>query len=75
MQSKHYLPRAVPSSLQGLATLAIDLRWSWHHGADELWQTVDPELWEATANPWLIIESVSDQRLQELANDSVWNSV
>jgi starch phosphorylase len=69
MQSKHYLPRAVPSALQGLATLAIDLHWSWHHGTDELWQTVDPDLWEATANPWLIIESVSDQRMQELAND------
>jgi len=69
MQSKHYLPRAVPEPLQGLATLATDLRWSWNHGADELWQIVDPELWEATANPWLILESVSDQRLHELAND------
>ena len=69
MQSKHYLPRAVPESLQGLATLAVDLRWSWNHGADELWQAVEPELWEATANPWLILESVSDQRLRELASD------
>ena len=74
MQSKHYLPRAVPTSLQGLATLATDLRWSWNHGADELWQTVDPELWEATANPWLILESVSDQRLRELANDKAFLS-
>ena len=69
MQSKHYLARDLPSSLQGLATLATDLRWSWNHGADELWQTVDPELWEASANPWLILESISDQRLRELAND------
>ncbi len=69
MQSKHYLARTMPESLQGLATLATDLRWSWNHGADELWQSVDPELWNATANPWLILESISDQRLRELAND------
>lgn len=69
MQVSHYLPRQLPDNLQELATLALDLRWSWHHGADELWQAVDPELWGATGNPWLILESVSDQRLEELAGD------
>ena len=71
MQSKHYLARDLPSSLQGLATLATDLRWSWNHGADELWQAVDPELWEATANPWLILESISDQRLRVYAGETL----
>ena len=66
MQISHYLPRALPESLEALASLALDLRWSWHHGADELWQAVAPEMWEATRNPWLILESVSDQRLTEL---------
>ena len=70
MQISHYLPRALPESLQGLATLALDLRWSWHHGADDLWRAVDHELWEATENPWLILESVSDRRLSELAADN-----
>ncbi len=69
MQTNHYLPRALPESLQGLATLALDLRWSWNHGADALWCQVAPVLWEATANPWLILESVSDQRLKTLASD------
>lgn len=44
MQTDHYLPRALPGSLQGLATLALDLRWSWNHGADALWCQVAPEL-------------------------------
>ena len=70
MQISHYLPRALPESLEALASLALDLRWSWHHGADELWQAVAPEMWEATRNPWLILESVSDQRLSELAADA-----
>lgn len=70
MQTDHYLPRTLPKSLQGLATLALDLRWSWNHGADALWCQVAPELWEATANPWLILETVSDQRLKMLTTDT-----
>ena len=70
MQTNHYLPRALPEPLHGLATLALDLRWSWNHGADTLWRQVAPELWEATANPWLILETVSDSRLQALAADA-----
>jgi starch phosphorylase len=70
MQISHYLPRALPESLQGLATLALDLRWSWHHGADDLWRAVDRQLWDATENPWLILETVSDRRLSELAGDN-----
>ncbi len=70
MQTNHYLPRALPESLQGLATLALDLRWSWNHGADALWRQVAPKLWEATANPWSILETVSDQRLKTLAADA-----
>jgi starch phosphorylase len=69
VQIGHYLPRALPENVQELATLALDLRWSWHHGADELWRAVAPELWEATGNPWLILESISDQRLTQLAGD------
>lgn len=69
MHIAHYLPRALPEPLSGLTTLALDLRWSWHHGSDPLWKTVDPELWEQTRNPWLILENISDQRLDELAAD------
>ncbi|MCF6231050.1 MAG: alpha-glucan family phosphorylase [Gammaproteobacteria bacterium] len=69
MQTNHYLPRALPEPLQGLATLALDLRWSWNHGADALWHQVAPELWAATANPWLILDTVSEQRMSALASD------
>jgi starch phosphorylase len=69
MNSRHYLPRKVPDELRFLVELALDLRWSWYHGHDALWREVDQELWESTANPWLILESVSDLRLQQLAQD------
>lgn len=69
MNPIHYLPRPLPNELEGLAELALDLRWSWSHGADALWQTVDSELWDVTADPWLILETVSQQRLETLARD------
>lgn len=70
MHITHYLPRALPEPISGLTTLALDLRWSWHHGTDNLWKMVDPALWEETRNPWLILESVSDQQLDLLAADT-----
>jgi starch phosphorylase len=65
-----YLPRTLPDALNGLVALALDLRWSWFHGHDRLWRSIDAELWTITANPWLLLQKVSDQRLQELASDA-----
>ncbi|MBL3556910.1 MULTISPECIES: alpha-glucan family phosphorylase [Marinobacter] len=64
-----YTPRFMPESVSELFTLALDLRWTWHHGSDELWRTLDEETWETTRNAWLVLNSVSDDRLQELASD------
>ncbi|WKE64810.1 alpha-glucan family phosphorylase [Gallaecimonas kandeliae] len=72
MHSEHYLPRTVPAPLQGLVELAKDLRWTWYHGQDSLWRQLDPALWRATANPWLILESVSELRLDSLAKDKAF---
>ena len=72
MQPTRYLPRPLPPPLQGLAELALDLRGVRHHGTEALWQALDAELWEATGNPWLILESISEKRLQTLANDAVF---
>ena len=49
-----------------LTELALDLRWSWHHGADELWSQLDPELWALTHNPWVVLQVASPARLGEL---------
>lgn len=68
----HYVSRPLPDALAGLATLVADLRWSWHHGSDELWRAVDEDLWQVTRNPWLILEQVSERRLEELAADGAF---
>ncbi|MBB5320539.1 alpha-glucan family phosphorylase [Marinobacter oulmenensis] len=64
-----YINRTLPDDLAGLATLALDLRWSWHHGSDQLWRAIEPDLWDATHNAWLVLNSVSVQHLQSLAGN------
>lgn len=49
-----------------IAELALDLRWSRSHSGDRLWRTLDSELWDATQNPWLILQAISRDRLQSL---------
>ena len=49
-----------------LAELALNLHWSWNHAADELWADLDPELWAATQNPWVILRTVSRDKIQSL---------
>jgi starch phosphorylase len=70
MDPSRYLPRVLPEPLEGLATLALDLLWSWNDGASVLWAELDPQLWQALENPWLILESVSQERLERLSQDA-----
>ncbi|CAF0691480.1 alpha-glucan family phosphorylase [Candidatus Methylacidithermus pantelleriae] len=69
MAWRYFLSREVPSELEGLQELAQDLRWTWSPQADRIWRRVDSQLWNATRNPWLILEVISQKRLEELAGD------
>lgn len=50
-----------------LTELALDLRWSWNHAADELWDQLDPVLWDLTRNAWVVLQTVSREKLQAVA--------
>jgi starch phosphorylase len=52
-----------------LSELALDLRWSWNHRADDVWRQLDPALWDLTHNPWVVLQTVSRDRLQSVAGD------
>ena len=67
-QSRNTLP-VLPSGLEGLVDMALDLRWSWSHAVDEVWERLDPELWESTHNPWHILQTIAQTRLEEFAAD------
>lgn len=67
-QPRYVLP-TVPEALRDLLDLALDLRWSWSHSADELWQMLDPKTWGVTHNPWHILQTISQTTLEEFAAD------
>ncbi len=52
-----------------LSEQALDLGWSWSHATDQLWSTLDPELWELTHNAWVVLQTVSRARLQAALED------
>jgi starch phosphorylase len=69
MKISAYLPRALPAGLETLAELATDLRWTWSHESDALWRRMGPEVWEQTENPYVVLQYLTEERLQELAAD------
>jgi len=61
-----------PTEVEGFASLgelALDMRWSWNHAADEVWAQLDPGLWDLTHNPWVVLQTVSRDRLQQALSD------
>jgi hypothetical protein len=57
----------VPADVDGfdlLAELALDMRWSWNQAADQLWRQLDSELGQHTHNPWVLLQTVSRERLR-----------
>lgn len=47
-----------------LTELALDTRSSWNHATDQVWRQLDPVLWELTRNPWVVLQTVSREKLQ-----------
>lgn len=64
-----YEPRNL-KGFEALTELALDLRWSWDHGADDIWRSLDPVLWELTRNPWVILQTVAPEKIEKLNADA-----
>jgi starch phosphorylase len=62
----------LPTDIEGLdslAELALDLRWSWNHAADEVWRQLDPDLWDLTHSPWGVLQTVSRDQIERVLAD------
>ena len=68
----HGHPAVEVEGFDSLAELALDMRWSWNHGTDELWRTLDPTLWEITHNPWVVLQTVSREQIERVLRDPVF---
>ena len=57
-----------------LAELALDMRSSWDHATDQIWRQLDSRLWEFTHNPWIVLQTVSREKLQHVLDDPEFRS-
>ncbi len=58
--------------VDSLAELALNIRWSWNHATDEVWRQLDPELWESTHNPWVVLQTASRDRIEHVLANPVF---
>ncbi len=66
----------LPVDVEGfdeLAELALDMRWSWNHSADEMWRQLNPELWELTHNPWIILQTISPEQIEQVVKTEAFH--
>ncbi len=64
--------RPLCSDVEGfdsLSELALDMRSAWNHGADEVWRQIDSQLWQLTRNPWVVLQTVSREKLRRTLAD------
>jgi starch phosphorylase len=65
-------PPTETAGFDSLAELALNLRWSWNHATDEVWRQLDPELWEITHNPWVVLQTVSRDQIKRVLADPIF---
>lgn len=61
---------SLPSELEFLEVLENNMWWCWNLDAVDLFRRIDPQLWKSTRhNPFNFLSSVSQKRLDSLAED------
>jgi starch phosphorylase len=76
-RADHPIYSLLPTEIEGfdsLAELALNMRSSWNHATDGVWRQLDPELWELTHNPWVVLQTVSRDRIESALADSVFRT-
>ena len=63
------LSSADVDGVKSLAERALDMRSAWNHAADRVWRKLDPVLWDLTHNPWVVLQTVSREKLQRVFAD------
>jgi glycogen phosphorylase len=74
---RHPLCTLLPAEVEGfdsLVELALDMRWSWNHATDEVWRSLDPELWNLTHHPCDVMQTVSRDKVRSMLADPAFRS-
>ena len=62
--------KRLPSRLSALETISRNLWWSWTQDARDLFESIDPTLWNAVdRNPIALLDKLTLERINELQND------
>ena len=62
----------IPEELKKLEELSRNMWWAWNHEARNLFRSLDNELFkEVGQNPVMLLQRLSYERMEELANDKV----
>jgi starch phosphorylase len=64
-----YLRRPLPPELQPLAELSLDMRLTGSQLATRIWESLDPEAWERSTNPFMILQNAHQDKLDAAASD------
>ena len=60
----------LPEELAALGDLAMNLRWCWHPETQDLFSSIDADLWEETGHdPGRLLGALAPERLTDLAGD------
>ncbi|MGH8940438.1 MAG: DUF3417 domain-containing protein, partial [Actinomycetes bacterium] len=60
----------LPTPIEPLGELALNLRWSWHPASQALFRSLDPDVWAATgSDPVRLLAALGPDRLGALAAD------
>lgn len=63
---------ALPAPLAALGRLSVNLRWSWHPPTQDLFASIDADLWHRVhRDPVALLAELTPERLEELAEDPV----
>ncbi len=72
---KEHLLATDIDGFDALAELALDMHSSWNHATDQVWRQLDPVLWGLTRNPWIVLQTVSREKLQQVAVDPAFRKI
>jgi glycogen phosphorylase len=75
IDSKKSVSRIDTEAFDSLTELALNMRSTWNHSADQLWRQLNPKLWDVTQNPWIVLQTVSQEKLHSLLAEPTFRKV
>ena len=66
---REYVQRPLPPGLEALQEMSLDLRLTGSQFTERLWEQLDAEAWERVANPHMVLQNCSQEKLDALASD------